>query len=65
MNNFLCKTFATAKVQLFSESTKYVRLILCFLVGISPIGQMRQISPIGQIGGIDIPKRYREGIEKV
>ena len=33
--------------------------ILCFLVGISQIGQIRQI------GGIDIPKRYREGIERV
>ena len=59
MNNFLCKTFAAAKVQLFSESTKYVRLILCFLVGISPIRQ------IGQIGGIDIPQRHRESIERV
>ena len=56
MNNFLCKTFAYAKVQLFSESTKYVRLILCFLVG---------ISPIRQIGGIDIPQRHRESIERV
>jgi hypothetical protein len=56
MNNFLCKTFATAKVQLFSESTKYVRLILCFLV---------RISPIRQIGGIDIPQRHRESIERV
>jgi hypothetical protein len=40
------------KVQLFSESTKFAKQNFCFLVGISQIGQIRQIGGKISLKGI-------------
>ena len=44
---------STAKVILFFDIRKYGKQNLCFLVGISPIGQMRQIGGKISLKGIE------------